>query len=429
MSSRPTHLTPLVNAPQPNLPTNPLHQPTPTRAGQLPPLGSGNSRYGVLTAKRVVWKAKKQDRDPGDPNNWTSVVPSDSSLSSSSAPPVAGSKIEILKKVVGPTEVAKVTAVAANEFISQVGEILASASVALGFAALPVLGGTGTMGLGVGSIGRGVSNALDERGVTKAVSKMRRGTAAVCGRSIAKYFENKSEQYAKQGAIQVASGAANVAAGLTGVGAPLGATAGAAGFAASKLLEIRALWTEFVEAQEANKYLAQGSVDATNYYKAAEVCPVVAAYVLAAFPAKDFINSTDRGVAKQFGAWAKEILEKSYFAVESGEQPPSSLARSAPDSSPRRQDYIIDGGLVPDALMMQYGPPKSVVMSVKTKIGAGLSSMAESIKDKLSTNSNASNGNRSSSYAIGDPAGLNPPANRYNRGAQQAAYEGMRNQI
>ena len=283
--------------------------------------------------------------------------------------------------------------------------------------------------LGGASMAQGVSNALDERSVTKAVKLMRRDTLAECGRSIAKYYEDKAKLNLKQGGIQVASGAANVAAGLTVVGAPLGAVASATGFVTSKALEISALWTEFVAAQEANAYLAQGSVDATNYYKAAEVCPVVAAYVLAAFPAKDFINSTDRGVAKQFGAWAKEILEKSYFAVESGEQPPSSLARSAPDSSPRRQDYIIDGGLVPDALMMQYGPPKSVVMSVKTKIGAGLSSMAESIKDKLSTNSNASNGNRSSSYAIGDPAGLNPPANRYNRGAQQAAVEGMRNQI
>jgi hypothetical protein len=317
--------------------------------------------------------------------------------------------------------VAKFTGVALDEFISQVGEVLSSVSAALvkaGLASLPVIGGGGTMLLGGASMAQGVSNALDERSVTKAVKLMRRDTLAECGRSIAKYYEDKAKLNLKQGGIQVASGAANVAAGLTVVGAPLGAVASATGFVTSKALEISALWTEFVAAQEANVYLAHGNVDATNYYRAAEVCPVVAAYVLATFSANH-----------DFGAQANEILEKSHFAVLSREQPPSSLARCAPGSSPRRADYIIDGGLVPDELMMQYGPPKSVVMGVATKFGAGVSSVAESIKDKLSTNSNASNGNRSSSYAIGDPAGLNPPANRYNRGAQQAAVEGMRNQI
>src|SRR5271165_4272677 len=173
MSSRPTTLPPLGKAPQPNLPTNPLLQPTPTiRGGQLPPLQS-KSHAQVLTAKRVVWKAKKQNLDPGNPNNWTNLGPSDPNLSSNASPPDAGKTRKIIEEVVGFKELGTVGAVAAKEFISQVGEMLSFASAELGFSALPVIGGGVTTTQGLASVGQGISNAIDQRRVNKAVSKMR----------------------------------------------------------------------------------------------------------------------------------------------------------------------------------------------------------------------------------------------------------------
>jgi len=126
---------------------------------------------------------------------------------------------------------------------------------------------------------------------------------------------------------------------------------------AEKAMAVQNLWDRYKAMEQGNNFLAQASVDSTNYYHAVEACPELAAYVLATcdpdvVSAKLSKNSLSPAQIAKVRKIAVEMIKESPLEIRTGEPPQSknvALKRSP----------LVGGDAVGAILAHNFGGPKS----------------------------------------------------------------------
>ena len=169
---------------------------------------------------------------------------------------------------------------AVTKFIEVARDLLLEISAGVGMSVVPLVGGLFSVTKGAKELKESV---FSDRSQAKVQQSLDVTSPAIepCSRSMARHLKEQAQYKAMLGGIHTASGSANIALSATGVGMFILPAVSLVGLTAEKILQVRALWNRFEAMERANDFLAQAAIDPTHYLNAIEVCPELAAYVLA----------------------------------------------------------------------------------------------------------------------------------------------------
>ena len=296
--------------------------------------GAPRNPAGVLNKKKIVWK--------------------DAPRTSSSSATASDSELERFVREALPG--AMETPGAIKNFVQVAKESLAGAAAASATSAIPGVGAVaGLASAGykahqAQSMGGDVEHLKDTFGATGPELQM-------CSLSMARHLKDKQSDKLKHAGLDVAAAAANAGLSATGLGAAITPGVGLLKMTAEKAMAVQNLWDRYKAMEQGNNFLAQASVDSTNYYHAVEACPELAAYVLATcdpdgVSAKLGKNSLSPGQIAMVRKIAVEMIKESPLEIRTGEPPQSK-------NVPLVRSPLVGGDVVGAILLHDVGRPKS----------------------------------------------------------------------
>jgi len=290
----------MSSSPRPQLRPFPLRQAF-QPAGTPLTLSNSTLDHFVLRNKKVIWKKKKPSgfaltrsekvypeegvkKEPSSASTDRPVTGSTKVAPHDYDPSAAGDqgKLRRLLETALPAKELGGAAgyTAMTKFIELARDVLLDISADVGMSIVPLVGGLRNAAKGVKELAQ---SALNKHRANQVEESLEATSTAIepCSRSMAKHLKEQAQYKAALAGVHGASGSANIALTATGVGMFVLPAVTLVGLSAEKILQVRALWKRFEAMERANDFLAQATVDPTHYLNAVEVCPELAAYVLA----------------------------------------------------------------------------------------------------------------------------------------------------